>query len=165
MVSSSKCPITNLKFHPTWGLSSRTILECPIKSTFTVRCVTRWTSTNEIFEVINKLLWRWKTAKTQRQQNPTTGTRRLCWIVCQLLANLAVDLIPVIAMIQSYNILLILILSLNHVCVSQMVSSIYIFLLKLLMRACHTYYSHLPSSRSHISINSWTLEIIKFWIT
>jgi len=110
MVSSSKCPITNLKFIPTRGLSSRTILECPIKSTFTVRCITRWTSTNEIFEVINKLLWRWKTAKTQRQQNPTTGMRRLCWIVCQLLANLAVDLIPVIAMIQSYNILLILIL-------------------------------------------------------
>jgi len=110
MVSSSKCPITNLKFNPTRRLSSRTILECPIKSTFTVRCITWWTSTNEIFEVINKLLWRWKTANTQRQQNPTTGMRRLCWIVCQLLANLAVDLIPVITMIQSYNILLILIL-------------------------------------------------------
>jgi hypothetical protein len=110
MVSSSKCPITNLKFNPTRGLNSRTILECPIQSTFTVRCVTRWTSMNEIFEVINKLLWRWKTANTHRQQNPTAGKRRFCWIVCQLLANLTVDFIPVITMIQSYNILLILIL-------------------------------------------------------
>jgi hypothetical protein len=96
-IHSCKVSITNLKFDPTRGLCSRTILECPVKSTFTVWCITWWTTTNEVFEVINKFLWRWKAAYAQWQQNPATGMRCFCWIVCQLLTNLAVDLIPVMS--------------------------------------------------------------------
>jgi hypothetical protein len=84
---------SGLELQPAWGLIARPIIEGSLESVLAVRGVTWGTLPYESPQVVDKLFRRRETADAEREENPAPGVGGLGRVVCELLADLAVNFV------------------------------------------------------------------------